>query len=29
MSRIRVGINRGGDAKWVGNIDDIRIYNMC
>ena len=27
MSRIRVGTNRGGDAKWNGSIDDVRIYD--
>ena len=27
MSRIRVGTNRGGSAKWTGNIDDVRLYN--
>ena len=27
MSRIRVGINRGSDANWVGNIDDVKFYN--
>ena len=27
MSRFRVGTNRNTDNLWIGDIDDVRIYD--
>ena len=27
MSRLRVGTNRNTDNLWIGDIDDVRIYD--
>ena len=26
--KLKVGLNRGGNAYWRGHIDDLRIYNI-